>query len=193
MFIQTEDTPNPAAMKFIPGLPVLSGGSMEFRDAAAASTFSPLATRLFELSGVIGVFLGADFITVSKDSRTDWRPLRAEVLAVLMDHFTRQLPIVHQGAAINVAVQKGEPDEIDAVDTPVVAQIKELLDARVRPAVAQDGGDITFVSFDDGIVHLRLQGSCAGCPSSTATLKSGVENMLKHYIPEIIEVRAVRD
>ncbi|MCK5444780.1 MAG: NifU family protein [Rhodospirillaceae bacterium] len=179
MFIQSEATPNPATLKFLPGCDVMGSGTANFTTAVEAEV-SPLAVRLFGIDGVEGVFLGADFITVTKDD-SEWEALRPRVLASIMDHFT-------QGDA----VMAGEAATDDgAEDTDVVKQIKDLLETRVRPAVAQDGGDIVFHSFDDGIVYLRMQGACAGCPSSTMTLKNGIENMLRHYIPDVQEVRAV--
>jgi Fe-S cluster biogenesis protein NfuA len=183
MFIQTEQTPNPASLKFLPGCTVMAAGTANFPERGAASR-SPLAERLFELPEVTGVFLGADFITVTKDGRSEWRQLKPAVLAAIMEHFTAGRPVIvgESGAADGAPAE--EEDE-------VVAQIKELLETRVRPAVAMDGGDITFEDYADGIVYLHMQGSCSGCPSSTATLKAGIENMLRHYIPEIVEVRAV--
>jgi Fe-S cluster biogenesis protein NfuA len=181
MFIQTEPTPNPATLKFLPGRAVMDSGTANFTEAAAAKN-SPLAERLFTLEGVTGVYLGADFITVSKTAELDWLKLKPVVLAAIMDHFTSGRPVM----SVAVAAESGEEE-----DDEVVAQIKELLETRVRPAVAQDGGDIIFHSFEDGVVYLHMQGSCSGCPSSTATLKAGIENMLRHYIPEVQEVRPV--
>ena len=182
MFIQTEPTPNPATLKFLPGRAVMESGTANFTEAAAAKT-SPLAESLFTLEGVTGVSLGADFITVSKAADLDWLQLKPVVLAAIMEHFTSGRPVTTGGA---VPVEAGEE-----ADTEVVSQIKELLETRVRPAVAQDGGDIIFQRFEDGVVYLHMQGSCSGCPSSTATLKAGIENMLRHYIPEVQEVRPV--
>jgi Fe-S cluster biogenesis protein NfuA len=182
MFIQTEPTPNPATLKFLPGRAVMASGTANFTEAAAAKS-SPLAEGLFALEGVTGVYLGADFITVSKAADLDWLKLKPVVLAAIMDHFTSGRPVM-SGAA--VAAETGGEE-----DNEIVAQIKELLETRVRPAVAQDGGDIIFDSFEDGVVYLHMQGSCSGCPSSTATLKAGIENMLRHYIPEVQEVRPV--
>ncbi|HTZ35839.1 MAG TPA: NifU family protein [Stellaceae bacterium] len=185
MFIQTEQTPNPATLKFLPGRAVMPAGTANFTDRAAAAARSPLADRLFQLPEVGGVFLGADFITVTKAGESDWFQLKPAVLAAIMEHFTAGLPVVAAGAEESAAeAASGEDDE-------VVAAIKELLETRVRPAVAQDGGDIIFEDFEDGVVYLHMQGSCSGCPSSTATLKAGIENMLRHYIPEVVEVRAV--
>ena len=184
MFIQTEQTPNPATLKFLPGCTVMETGTANFADAAAAAARSPLAERLFGLPEIGGVFLGGDFITVTKAGDTDWFQLKPAVLAAIMEHFTAGLPVV---TGTEETAPAGDAEE----DNEVVAAIKELLETRVRPAVAQDGGDIIFEDFEDGIVYLHMQGSCSGCPSSTATLKAGIENMLRHYIPEVVEVRAV--
>jgi Fe-S cluster biogenesis protein NfuA len=184
MFIQTEQTPNPASLKFLPGCSVMERGTANFPEPGTAAR-SPLAERLFELPEIAGVFLGADFITVTKSGDSEWYRLKPAVLAAIMEHFTAGRPVIlgePEGAAA--------PDEAEA-DDDVVAQIKELLETRVRPAVAMDGGDITFEDYADGIVYLHMQGSCSGCPSSTATLKAGIENMLRHYIPDVVEVRAV--
>jgi Fe-S cluster biogenesis protein NfuA len=182
MFIQTEPTPNPATLKFLPGRTVMPAGTANFTDAEGAKR-SPLAERIFAVEGVTGVFLGADFVTVTKDEATDWYQLKPAILGSIMDHFTAGRPtILDEAAAAGAAA--GEDDEI-------VSQIKELLETRVRPAVAMDGGDIVFHDFQEGVVYLHMQGSCSGCPSSTATLKAGIENMLRHYIPEVQEVRAV--
>ncbi|NNG05373.1 MAG: NifU family protein [Inquilinus sp.] len=183
MFIQTEQTPNPATLKFLPGRPVITGGSADFPDREAAAR-SPLAERLFEIEGVTGVFLGADFVTITKAADREWYLLKPSVLGVIMEHFTAGRPVLLDG--VGNAAESGTED-----DDEVVTQIKELLDTRVRPAVAQDGGDIIYQGYEDGVVYLHLQGACAGCPSSTITLKSGIENMLRHYIPEVVEVRAV--
>ena len=183
MFIQTEQTPNPATLKFLPGCTVMEAGTANFPERGAAAR-SPLAERLFQLAEVTGVFLGADFITVSKNGDSDWHQLKPAVLAAIMEHFTAGHPVIIGGASETVGDAAEEDDEI-------VSQIKELLETRVRPAVAMDGGDITFEDFEDGIVYLHMQGSCSGCPSSTATLKAGIENMLRHYIPEVTEVRAI--
>ncbi len=182
MFIQTEQTPNPASLKFLPGRPVLPAGTANFPSRESADR-SPLAVRLFEIDGVTGVFLGNDFITVSKGEDRDWYLLKPSILGVIMEHFTAGRAVIAEGT--------GEAEEAEVEDDEIVAQIKELLDTRIRPAVAQDGGDIIFQGFDSGVVYLHLQGSCAGCPSSTMTLKAGIENMLRHYIPEVVEVRAV--
>jgi Fe-S cluster biogenesis protein NfuA len=182
MFIQTEQTPNPATLKFLPGVAVMPSGTANFTTKEATAR-SPLAERLFGLPEVSGVFLGGDFITVTKADDSDWFQVKPAVLAAIMEHFTTGQPVI-TGAADEPAAGQGEDDE-------VVSAIKELLETRVRPAVAQDGGDIIFEDFEDGIVYLHMQGSCSGCPSSTATLKAGIENMLRHYIPEVLEVRAV--
>jgi Fe-S cluster biogenesis protein NfuA len=181
MFIQTEDTPNPAVLKFLPGRIVMPEGTADFRTADTTAR-SPLAKSLFAVSGVDGVFLGSDFVSVTKAADAEWFSVKPAVLAAIMDHFTSGLPVI-EGSVPDAA--SGEPD------SEIVVQIKEILDTRVRPAVAQDGGDITFHEFEDGVVYLRMQGSCSGCPSSTATLKAGIENMLRYYIPEVREVRAV--
>lgn len=185
MFIQTETTPNPATLKFIPGRQVMAEGTVDFPDAASGSR-SPLAARLFTIPEVERVFFGSDFITVTK-REGDWRHLKPAILGAIMEHFTLGLPLFEsEAAAEEEPVYEGEEAEI-------VAQIKELLDTRVRPAVAGDGGDIVFKGFDggSGTVFLHLQGACSGCPSSTITLRNGIENMLRHYIPEVVEVRAV--
>lgn len=186
MFIQTESTPNPATLKFLPGRSVLAEGAADFptRESAAKS---PLARRLFEIEGVAGVMFGPDFITVTKTG-ADWPQLKPVILGAIMEHFTQGLPVI-EGEAQASAPQ----EEYDPADQEIVEQIKELLETRVRPAVAQDGGDIVFRGFEgkSGTVFLNLRGSCAGCPSSTATLKNGIENMLRHYVPEVNAVEAV--
>jgi Fe-S cluster biogenesis protein NfuA len=187
MFIQTERTPNPSTLKFLPGRTVMGEGSADFRDAEAAQR-SPLAARLFRLEEVRGVFLGGDFITVTKAEEADWQTVKPIVLGVIMEHFVTGQPVM---LGTDVDAEAVPEPAVAPEDAEIVGQIKELLDSRVRPAVAQDGGDIVFRGFDKGVVMLHLQGSCAGCPSSTATLKMGIENMLKHYIPEVVEVRAV--
>ena len=187
MFIQTERTPNPSTLKFLPGRTVMAEGTADFRDATEAQR-SPLADRLFRIEEVKGVFFGGDFITVTKTDDADWQLIKPVVLGVIMEHFVANQPII-LGPASSDDLE--EEFEVAAEDAEIVSQIKELLDTRVRPAVAQDGGDIIFRGFEKGVVMLHLQGSCAGCPSSTATLKMGIENMLKHYVPEVVEVRAV--
>jgi Fe-S cluster biogenesis protein NfuA len=181
MFIQTETTPNPATLKFLPGCTVMDSGTAYFTAGDEAAR-SPMAQRLFEIEGVAGVFLGADFITVTRHPDMEWDALKAAVLSAIMDHFTSGEPVV-------VADAMGGTN--GAQDDGVISQICELLDTRVRPMVAQDGGDIVFKGYEDGIVFLHMQGACAGCPSASQTLKHGVENMLRYYIPEIQEVRAV--
>jgi Fe-S cluster biogenesis protein NfuA len=185
MFIQTESTPNPATLKFLPGQTVLELGTADFPNAEAAAK-SPLARRIFAVPGVTGVFFGTDFVTVTKDAATQWDHLKPGVLGAVMEHYQSGAAVMEGEAAAGGghAAHTGE-------DGDIVRQIKELLDTRVRPAVAQDGGDITFHGFDRGIVYLHMQGACAGCPSSTLTLKMGIENLLRHYIPEVVEVRPV--
>lgn len=186
MFIQTETTPNPATLKFLPGETVLGqAGTADFKTADTAAN-SPLAQRLFAVPGVTGVFLGSDFVTVTKADATPWDQLKPSVLGAIMDHYQSGAPVIDS----STAAASGHADH-SGPDGEIVTQIKELLDTRVRPAVAQDGGDITFHGFDRGIVYLHMQGACAGCPSSTLTLKMGIENLLRHYIPEVIEVRPV--
>lgn len=181
MFIQTEQTPNPATLKFLPGQPVMERGTANFPSADQAER-SPLAMRLFAIEGVIGVFLGADFVTVAKSDALEWHVLKPPVLGALMEHLSAGQPVIEEDE---------NPAQTSEDDDEVVAQIKELLDTRVRPAVAQDGGDIVYHGFEDGVVYLRLQGACSGCPSSSVTLKMGIENMLKHYVPEVQRVEAV--
>ena len=183
MFIQTEQTPNPATLKFLPGQTVLETGTADFTNPADAAARSPLAESLFGVDGVAAVFFGHNFITITKISDHDWYVMKPELLGAHMEHFTAGNPLMNESTPLANA-DNGEADD------EVVTQIKELLETRVRPAVAQDGGDITFHGFDQGIVYLEMRGACAGCPSSTATLKMGIENMLRHYIPEIVEVRA---
>ncbi len=185
MFIQTESTPNPATLKFLPGQAVLEAGTADFPTPEAAEK-SPLALRIFAVDGVSGVFFGNDFVTVTKTDSTDWDHIKPAILGAIMEHFQSGQPIIEgEGPAASGHA------EHDGPDSGIVNQIKELLDTRVRPAVAQDGGDITFHGFDRGIVYLHMQGACAGCPSSTLTLKMGIENLLRHYIPEVVEVRPV--
>ncbi|MFY9239883.1 MAG: NifU family protein [Roseovarius sp.] len=185
MFIQTESTPNPATLKFLPGQSVLPMGTADFPSVEGAEK-SPLATRIFAVEGVSGVFFGTDFVTVTKADAVEWDHIKPAILGAIMEHFQSGLPVMAEGeeAASGHAEHTGEDGEI-------VGQIKELLDTRVRPAVAQDGGDITFHGFERGVVYLHMQGACAGCPSSTITLKMGIENLLRHYIPEVTEVRPV--
>jgi len=184
MFIQTEETPNPNSMKFIPGTDVSPSAPLNFTSAKEC-TQSPLAENLFKLQYVEGVFLGKDFVTITKQTNTDWNLIKPEILLLLMEYFSSGKPSV-----IDSKTKKEIPTE---QDSDVVAQIKEIIEEKVRPAVAQDGGDIIFHSFENGIVKLELHGACSGCPSSTVTLKNGIENMLKHYVPEVIEVEAVNN
>ena len=186
MFIQTEATPNPATLKFLPGKPVLPGSTREFRNTEEAAE-SPLATRLFSINNISGVFLGHDFVTVTR-SGGEWQQLKPAILGVIMDHYLSGVPIL---ADMSPVAPDTEGEFFDEGKEDIVKTIKDLLDSRVRPAVAQDGGDITFKGFKDGIVYLNMKGSCAGCPSSTATLKHGVENLLRHFVPEVAEVRPV--
>src|ERR1700724_2088772 len=182
MFIQTEPTPNPATLKFLPGRSVLAHGTLEMRDKAAAPQ-SPLAERLFGIEGVSGVFFGSDFISVTKTDG-DWQQLKPAILGAIMEHFMSGEPIVTAGG------ESAPADEFfDDKDAETVATIKERIETRVRPAVANDGGDITFRGFKDGIVYLSMQGACSGCPSSTATLRHGIENLLRHFVPDVTEVR----
>ncbi|WPZ35584.1 NifU family protein [Thalassobaculum sp. OXR-137] len=184
MFIQTEETPNPATLKFLPGRTVMVSGTAEFKSEEEAAAGSPLAAALFDVDGVTTVFLANEFISVSKRDDKEWYLMKPAVLGVIMEHFVAGKPILADGAT------EASEAEVLPEDEEVVSQIKELLDTRVRPAVAMDGGDIVFHGYQDGVVTLTMQGACAGCPSSTATLKMGIENMLRHYIPEIREVRA---
>ena len=182
MFIQTEATPNPASLKFLPGRIVLGAGTAEYRNPEEAAT-SPLAERLFAVDGVGGVFLGGDFITVTKTDG-EWPHIKPAVLGAIMEHFMSGMPVLREEQAENSGAEF-----FDAADADTVATIKELIETRVRPAVAQDGGDITFQGFRDGIVFLNMRGSCAGCPSSTATLKHGIQNLLRHFVPEVREIQ----
>ena len=184
MFIQTESTPNPATLKFLPGQAVLEAGTADFPTASDAE-HSPLAQRVFAVNGVAAVFFGTDFVTVTKLDNVEWDHIKPGILGAIMEHFQSGQPVMEgESQAVGHAEHSG-------ADEQIVNQIKDLLDTRVRPAVAQDGGDITFHGFDRGIVYLHMQGACAGCPSSTITLKMGIENLLRHYIPEVVEVRPV--
>ena len=185
MFIQTEATPNPATLKFLPGRPVLPDGVLDIPDAAQAGK-SPLAERLFAISGVTGVFLGSDFITVTK-ADGEWQHVKPAILGAIMEHFMSGTPILAAGAGEAAA----DDEFFETKDAETVATIKELIETRVRPAVANDGGDITFRGFKDGIVYLNMKGSCSGCPSSTATLKHGIQNLLRHFVPDVVEVRPI--
>jgi Fe-S cluster biogenesis protein NfuA len=186
MFIQTEATPNPATLKFIPGKPVLPGSTRDYRDGAEAAE-SPLASKLFGITGVSGVFLGHDFVTVTR-ANAEWQQLKPAILGTIMDHYLSDAPIIEGKATANVTTDE---EFFDEAHSEIVKTIKDLLESRVRPAVAQDGGDITFKGFKDGVVYLNMKGSCAGCPSSTATLKHGIENLLRHFVPDVVEVRPV--
>jgi len=183
MFIETEGTPNPATLKFLPGRDVMGAGTADFAGPDLAAR-SPLATALFALPGVARVFLGGDFVTVTKSDLADWQALRPQVLGAIMEHFVAGRPVV-EGAGDDIA------EDVQPEDQEIVEQIKELLDTRVRPAVAGDGGDIVFRGYRDGVVRLHMQGACSGCPSSSATLKHGIENMLRHYVPEVTSVEQV--
>ena len=182
MFIQTEETPNPSTLKFLPGRLIMTEGTADFKTPQEAAK-SPLALKIFEVQGVKGAFFGADFITVTKDDTQDWPVLKPLILGAIMEHFVTHQPLFFD-ETIPTSTKHEDKD-------PLVVQIQELLDTRIRPAVAMDGGDIVFERFEDGVVYVRMQGACSGCPSSSATLKSGIENMLRHYVPEVIEVRAV--
>ena len=183
MFIQTEATPNPATLKFLPGRPVLENGTLDLRDPEQAAQ-SPLAERLFGIAGISGVFFGSDFIAVTKRDG-EWQQLKPMILGAIMEHFMSGTPLLAAGES-----EDGESDEFfDAADAETVATIKELIETRVRPAVANDGGDITFRGFKDGVVYLNMKGACSGCPSSTATLQHGIQNLLRHFVPDVVEVR----
>ena len=191
MYIETEPTPNPATLKFLPGQQVMPSGTRDFAAPEEAEA-SPLAQALFDTGEVTGVFFGRDFVSVTAAPGADWSALRPQVVAVLLDHFVSQAPLFAGGDASGISVPPEVEDEIgDAPeDAEVVAQIRELIETRVRPAVAGDGGDIRYRGFREGVVYLAMQGACAGCPSSTATLKQGIEGLLRHYVPEVTEVRA---
>jgi Fe-S cluster biogenesis protein NfuA len=186
MFIQTEPTPNPATLKFIPGKAVLGNDTVDYRSKAEAAQ-SPLAARLFEIEGVTGVFLGSDFISVTKGD-AEWPHIRPAILGAIMEHYMSGAPVMGSGA---VDEDEDLDEQYDPKDEETVRTIKELLDTRVRPAVANDGGDITFHGFREGVVYLHMRGACSGCPSSTATLRHGIENLLKHFCPDVQEVRPV--
>ena len=182
MFIQTEDTPNPDTLKFMPGTIILNKGTADFSNSGSAND-SPLASRLFTIEGVSRVFLASDFISVTKQSELDWNVLKPSILTGIMEHFSSGLPVLNKN-------EEDDTEYSNSEDSETIKQIKDLLETRVRPAVAMDGGDISFCSFESGVVTLQMKGACAGCPSSTATLKMGIENMLRHYIPEVTEVKA---
>ncbi|MCX7864222.1 MAG: NifU family protein [Novosphingobium sp.] len=190
MYIETEATPNPATLKFLPGRQVMHAGTREFTSPEEAAA-SPLAEALFALGDVTGVLFGKDFLSVTAAPGSDWAQLKPQVVAILLDHFVSEAPLFRGGdaSAISVPAEDEAFDE-DPADADIIAQIKELIETRVRPAVANDGGDIIYRGFRDGVVYLAMQGACSGCPSSTATLKQGIEGLLKHYVPEVTEVRA---
>mgnify|MGYP001281157305 CR=1 FL=1 len=189
MFIQTEATPNPATLKFIPGREVLGEGAVDFRNPEDAAA-SPLAQRLFEIPGVAGVFFGSDFITITREERTEsgfeWQHLKPAIMGAIMEHYASGAPVI-----LDSSMVQEDEEFFEEADGEIVSTIKELLETRVRPAVAQDGGDITFRGYREGIVYLHMRGACSGCPSSTATLKYGIQNLLRHFVPEIREVEAV--
>jgi Fe-S cluster biogenesis protein NfuA len=185
MFIQTEATPNPATLKFLPGRAVLESGTLDLRDSKQAAQ-SPLAERLFGIAGISGVFYGSDFITISK-SAGEWQQLKPMILGAIMEHYMSGAPLLAAGSA----EQSDGEEFFDAADAETVATIKDLIETRVRPAVANDGGDITFKGFKDGVVYLNMKGACSGCPSSTATLRHGIQNLLRHFVPDVTEVRPV--
>ena len=193
MLIETEKTPNPATLKFLPGRQVMTAGTRDFASPEEAEA-SPLADALFAIGDVTGVFFGADFISVTIAPGGEWTAVKPQVLATLLDHFLADMPLFRPGTAGGITVPGEDAEPVfddDPADAEIVAQIRELIDTRVRPAVANDGGDIIYRGFDRGKVYLRMQGACSGCPSSTATLKNGIESLLKHYVPEVTEVLAV--
>ena len=189
MLIETETTPNPATLKFLPGRVVMDAGTRDFATPEEAEA-SPLANAIFDLGDVTGVFFGRDFVSVTAAPGVEWRMLKPDVLSILMDHFSAQMPLFRASAGFSVPPEEAAFTD-DPADADIVAQIKELIETRVRPAVANDGGDIVYRGFQQGKVFLALQGACAGCPSSSATLKNGIEQLLRHYVPEVTEVRAV--
>ncbi|MFC7537327.1 NifU family protein [Sphingomonas sp. GCM10030256] len=190
MLIETETTPNPATRKFLPGVPVMDGGSRDFPSAEAAEA-SPLAAALFATGEVEGVFFGRDFISVTAQPGVDWRGLEVDVLQILLDHFSSGAPLFRPGSAAGIFIDDAPAIDEDPANAEIVEQIKELLETRVRPAVAQDGGDIIYRGFKDGTLYLAMQGACSGCPSSTITLKRGVESLIRHYVPEVETVEAI--
>lgn len=192
MFIETETTPNPSSLKFLPGRPVMPSGTREFASPESAEA-SPLAQAIYDTGEVVNVFYGWDFVTVTAAPGADWGALKSQVVTILLDHFVSEAPLFTGGSAdgINVPADDIAPVVEDrAEDAEIISSIQELLETRVRPAVASDGGDIAYRGFSEGVVYLTLQGACSGCPSSTATLKQGIESLLKHYVPEVEEVRA---
>lgn len=189
MLIETEPTPNPATLKFLPGRAVMTAGTRDFADPEEAVA-SPLAEALFSLGDVSGVFFGNDFVSVTAAEGAEWRDLKPQVLGVLLDHFSAEAPLFRAGSAAEIQIDDDSVSTDDPADADVIAQIKDLIETRVRPAVAKDGGDIVYRGFQRGTVYLAMQGACSGCPSSSATLKQGIETLLKHYVPEVTEVRA---
>lgn len=191
MYIETETTPNPAVLKFLPGREVMTGGTRDFADEDAAQA-SPLAAALFSLGDVSGVFYGRDFVSVTAGEGVSWSALKPQVVAVLLDHFVSGAPLFSEAEGNGISVPADDDDAFgdDPGTEDIVLQIRELIETRVRPAVANDGGDIIYRGFREGVVYLTMQGACSGCPSSTATLKQGIEGLLKHYVPEVTEVRA---
>lgn len=191
MLIETETTPNPATLKFMPGRPVMEAGTRDFGSAEEAET-SPLAEALFTLGDVTGVFFGRDFVSVTAGPGSSWASLKPDVVSILLDHFVSGMPLFRPASASGFQVPPIESAmEDDPADADIIDQIKDLIETRVRPAVANDGGDIVYQGFREGVVYLRMQGACSGCPSSTATLKNGIEQLLKHYVPEVVDVRAI--
>ena len=191
MFIQTQNTPNPNTVKFLPGQPVMSAGVAEFKTREEAA-ISPVAEKIFDLEGVVSVFYGSDFVSVSKDENIEWDTLKSRIMAAIMDHYVSGLPLFQEGMNPAENASKGQDDAGD-FDDEITKQIVELIETRVRPAVAQDGGDIEFERFEQGVVYLKMRGACAGCPSATVTLKQGIEGMLRHFVPEVLEVRQVAE
>ncbi|MGK2909771.1 MAG: NifU family protein [Sphingobium sp.] len=190
MLIETETTPNPATLKFLPGQQVMPSGTRDFATPEEAEA-SPLADALFSLGDVTGVFFGSDFVSVTIVAGSNWAEVKPDIIGILLDHFSGNMPLFRAGSASGIDVPQDDAFEDDPADAEIVEQIKELIETRVRPAVANDGGDIIYRGFDKGKVYLKMQGACAGCPSSSATLKQGIESLLKHYVPEVTEVRAV--
>ena len=190
MLIETEPTPNPATLKFLPGRTVMDAGTRDFATPEEAEA-SPLAEALFGLGDVTGVFFGRDFVSVTAGPGVEWHALKPDVLSILLDHFSAQMPLFRQGAASFAVPAESDEFPSDPADAEIVEQIKDLIETRIRPAVANDGGDIVYRGFDKGKVFLQMQGACAGCPSSSATLKQGIEQLLRYYVPEVTEVRAV--
>lgn len=188
MFIQTEETPNPLTLKFLPNRSVMDTGTVYFSSEEEAKS-SPLAERLFEIKGITGVLFGSDFIAVTKELEKEWYVLKPSILGAIMEHFVVEKPLFYASSVKDSLAKDLSSQELDSISK----EIQDIIDTKVRPAVAMDGGDIIFERFEDGIVFVKMQGACSGCPSSTLTLKSGIENMLKHYVPEVIEVRSIED